>query len=406
MRVSGRPDPWRIVLALGITQITAWGSVYYGFAVLLPHLYAELGVRKEWVVGAFSLALLVSGLLAPWIGRQIDRRGGRCTMTAGSVAGGLGLIALSRVDSLAALYGVWLLLGASMAATLYEPAFTVIARSFAANYRRAISVLTLFGGFASTVFWPLAQLLIDQLGWRDATAILGALNLLVCAPLHALMLPTTRARTAPAAPALTSQGSQDVEQALRNPAFYFLCAAFTCNALVFSAMAVHMLPMLTDKGLTPIEAAMVGAMVGPMQVLGRITELLFSQRFTALQIGTVSMSLLPLSLLVFYALGPVPTLFLVFAFLYGAGNGVTTIVRGAVPADVFGRQHYGAINGAMALPVLVAKAIGPVAAALVWALSGGYANLPLVLTAVAAVSVVCFLYLVRNQRRLTEVRSL
>lgn len=400
-RMQASTHRWRLVVALGFTQITAWGSVYYVFALLLPHLHAQLGTSKEAVVGAFSLALLTSGLLAPWVGRRIDRHGGRWLMSAGSILGALGLVLLSRVDSLAQLYFAWLLLGVSMAATLYDPAFAVLARVFDQGYRRAITVLTLFGGFASTVFWPLTQLLIDRYGWRDATALLGLFNLLLCLPLHLLFVPArgrtpaaaTAAPSAASASASPGRSSRDLRAALREPAFYLLCGAFTANALVFSAMAVHMLPMLVDKGLTPLQAAAIGALAGPMQVLGRAVEMLFGGRFRATQVALVATGLLPLSLLLFHLLGPMSLGYLAFAFLYGAGNGVTTIVRGAIPAELYGRDHYGAINGALAAPVLVAKASGPLVAAMVWTLSGGYGALPLALAAVAALSVLLLLLL-------------
>ena len=151
-------------------------------------------------------------------------------------------------------------------------------------------------------------------------------------------------------------------------------------------MAVHMLSMLAEKGLTPLQAAAVGAMVGPMQVAGRAVELAFGRRFKALHVGLVAVTMLPLSLVVFYALGAVPSAFLLFAFLYGAGNGVMTIVRGIIPAELYGRHQYGAVNGAMAAPVQLAKALGPFIAALLWSLVGNYSILALLLAAIGGVA--------------------
>ncbi|MGE5338103.1 MAG: MFS transporter, partial [Gemmatimonadota bacterium] len=175
---------WPLMIGLGVTQIVSWGSIYYGFALLLEPLQRDLGASRDAVAGAFSVALLVSGLCAIRIGRTIDRIGGRSVMTFGSLAAALLLALLSRVESLPALYAVWAGLGAVMAATLYEPAFAVIAKTFATGYRRALTVLTLFGGFASTVFWPLTTWLIERYGWRDAMLWLGLINLVVCVPLH------------------------------------------------------------------------------------------------------------------------------------------------------------------------------------------------------------------------------
>ena len=404
MTAERQPHPWVVITALGVTQIISWGSIYYVFGPLLSHFERDLGATKTSVVGAFSVALLVSGLLAPVVGRRIDGAGGRWVMAGGSLLGAAALALLGHVASLAQLYVVWSLLGLAMAATLYEPAFAVVTQLMSANYRKGITVLTLFGGFASTVFWPLAQALIDALGWRDAVQVLALINLLVCVPLHLVLLPGRRHAPAhhdvPAA-----RESKALHEVLREPSFYFLCGAFTFNAVVFSAMAVHMLPMLVEKGLTALQAASVGAMVGPMQVAGRAVELAFGRRFKALHVGMVAVTMLPLSLVVFYLLGPVPAAFLLFAFLYGAGNGVVTIVRGTIPAELFGRQHYGAVNGAMAAPVLLAKALGPFIAAVLWSLVGNYSSLALVLAAIGAVSTLLLAGLLSVQGKSATLRA-
>lgn len=385
-------DQRRLLIALGVTQITAWGSVYYLMSPLMVHLQRDLALSKDSVVGAFSVALLVSGVLAPVVGRAIDRYGGRLIMSLGAFGCGAGLLWLSRADGLASLYGAWLVLGVSMAATLYDPAFAVLARVFGIELRRAITVLTLFGGFASTVFWPLTQALIDAFEWRNTVAILALINVGLCVPLH-----IWAQRVAPAAtPATAATGETRmdaargsvVRRALRMPAFYLLCAAFMANALAFSAMSVHLLPMLVDKGLTPLQAAAVGALAGPMQVLGRVVEMAVGSRYKALHVGLVAMTMLPASLLLFAGLGTALMSYWAFAFLYGAGNGIVTIVRGAIPAEVFGHSGYGAINGAMAAPVLLAKAGGPLFAAALWSAMGGYGAIALVLAAVAGFSIV------------------
>jgi MFS family permease len=392
-RTSKAKDPWGAVFALGVTQITAWGSIYYSFALLMEPLQAALGASKGAVVGAFSLSLLASGLLSPLVGRLIDQHGGRWLMAGGSALGGLALCALAHVTTLPQLYVIWAVLGIAMAATLYDPAFAVLIQSFRSNYRRAITVLTLFGGFASTVFWPVTALLISRFGWRDAMLMLGVLQFIVCIPLHFLVLPrSSGARGVAMAGEHKSTSLRDV---LRDRVFYLLCLAFTANALVFSAMSVHMLAMLEGKGLTSVQAAFVGAMVGPMQVLGRIIEMLFERRVSPSTVGVIAMGLLPMSLAVFLVADGTLALFAVFALTYGAGNGVMTIVRGTIPAELYGRAHYGAVNGAMAAPVLLSKALGPVAAALVWSLSGGYDGVVVTLTAIAASSLLFFLAAMR-----------
>jgi len=344
------------------------------------------------------VALVAAGLESAPIGRLIDRYGGRWVMTAGSLLGGLLLVALPHVSTAWQLYGLWALVGLAMAATLYDPAFAVLAQVFRERQRKAITALTLFGGFASTVFWPLTQALMQRYGWQDALLVLGLLNMLLCAPLHWMTLPGSRGKTENA-PGKAAPSRTDLSQVLRDPKFYGLCAAFTGNALVFSAMSVHMISLLQGKGLTLSQAAWVGALIGPMQVFGRVLEYSFLSRWTASRVGTLAMWLLPVSLGVLALpgshLGPLA----MFALLYGGGNGVMTIVRGAVPAELYGREGYGAINGAMAAPVLIAKAAGPTVASLVLSITGQPAALLLCLSAVASASALVFAAAARRSRQ-------
>lgn len=351
-------------------------------------LQSALGASKGAVVGAFSLALFASGLTAPLVGRAIDKHGGRWVMSAGSVLAGIGLWSLAYVSSLPQLYGVWALLGVAMGATLYDPAFAVLTQTFRANYRKAITALTLFGGFASSLFWPATAWLIETRGWQEAAMALGALQFIICLPLHAFALP----RAAPSAEALVTDLSQStsLHKVLRDGAFYLLCLAFAANVLVFSGMAVHMLSMLTTKGLSLVEAAWIGAMVGPMQVAGRVVELLFERHTKPSTVGLLAMAALPVSLGILLLAGDTVAAYVAFAFLYGAGNGVMTIVRGAIPVQLYGRAHYGAVSGAMAAPVFISKALGPLVAALIWGMLGGYGGVLISFMAFASVSVLFF----------------
>jgi len=395
--VPARAASFGTVAALGIAQIISWGSLYYAFSFLITPLMEASGGDKPTVFAAFSLGLLVSGLLSAPIGALIDRRGGRGVMTAGSLAGAVLLAALSQVQSVVALYAVWAGLGAVMAATLYDPAFAVITRLFSANYRRAITTLTLFGGFASTVFWPLTQFLISEIGWRQALLVLAALNLAVCVPVHWWVLSSSN--ISPRMRPVVTAGSSAFRVALRTPVFYLLTLAFTGNALVFSATQVHMMSMLQAKDLSPASAAAVGAMIGPMQVTGRVLELAFASRLSASTVGILAMAFLPIALWLLSMAGVQWPMLVAFAVIYGIGNGAMTIVRGAIPAELFGRDAYGAINGAMAAPVTVAKAAGPLVAALLFAGLGGYDGTLLVLIVIGAVSTAVFVLSTRASSR-------
>ncbi len=381
---------------MGTTQIIAWGSIYYLFALLIGPLERELGASRMAVAGAFSVSLLVSGLAAPWIGRVIDRVGGREVMTLGSMGGALFLALLSQVHSLDMLYLAWAGLGLAMAATLYDAAFAVVTHAYQGGYRRAITALTVFGGFASTVFWPLTTWLTEMLGWRQATLCLAAVNLLICVPIHFWFVPS-------------AHGSQDATPAqqgnvwewLRNPAFLAFAVSFVGQSLAISALGAHFLTLLAERGLSAGEAAAVGALIGPMQVAGRVLEMTFSGRISAVQVGRWAVWLLPAGLVVLLFAGGQWLWLVLFVAFYGVGNGAMTIVRGAAPAELFGREQYGAMTGAMAGPAMVARAGGPFLASLIWAW-GGYAAVLLVLGLVSVLAAGLYHWSTRHAVRETK----
>lgn len=368
MSTDPRP-PWAVITALGLAQIISWGSFYYAFALLIPALSAHLRADSAAIVGAFSLALLVAGVLSAPVGHFIDRQGGRGLMSLGSLAGAALLALLSQVQTLTQFYLVWTGLGAVMAVTLYDPAFVVLARLYRQGARKAITMLTLFGGFASTVFWPLTQALTDGLGWQRALLVIAAINLLVALPLQRWALPAAVPLAVPAATGTAAPPvpAESLVTLLRQPLFIGLSAAFTLNTLVFSALSVHLIALLQAKQLTLAQAAWVGASIGPVQVVGRVLEYVFLGQMKPSQLGRIVICLLPTSLAaLLLAQGMSPGLAL-FVLLYGMGNGMITIIRGALPIELYGAARYGLINGAMATPVLMAKAAGPLAAALLLA---------------------------------------
>jgi MFS family permease len=373
-----------LIAALGITQIIGYGSVFYSFSPLMQPLQHGLAAGKGTIVGAFSLALLAAAGCAIFVGRAIDRNGGRRVMAAGSAVAGLLLIALGFADSIAGLYIIYAGLGVAMAAILYEPAFAVLTHAFGPEARRAITALTLIAGFASTVFWPLTQFLVDTFGWRHAVMLLGAANLLVCLPLHARVIPAGRRLKRTAAAGGTSTPDSGLAQAIRSPVFHAFAGALVCNGLIFAAMSVHVIPILEAKGLSALAAAGFAALIGPMQVTGRVLEVTVGRRFPVARVGLVALGVMPLALFLLWAAREGGWLIAAFALLYGASNGVFTIVRGAMPMELFGRSHYGAINGALSAPYLISHASGPLLGAYAWTAFGG--NYDAMIAALALVS--------------------
>ena len=386
---------WRTISILAPTQIISWGSLYYAFSILGPGIQHEFGWSTGLVYGAYSWSLLVAGLVATPVGILLDRHGGQRIMGAGSVLCAIGLLALSASRGPLAYLCAWTVIGLAMGMTLYEAAFATINRRFAGAGRGVISNLTLFAGFASTVFWPLTQALDAALGWRATCFWYGLLHLLVCLPLH-LLLGREGARPAPATQA--GPRSHTLGEAVRHPAFWKLTAAFAANTLVFSALSVHLIPLLQDLGHSARIAVLMAMLIGPMQVAGRVLERTLGHALAPQVVGKFCFSALPAALASILLFGAAAWAVACFCILYGLSNGVLTIVRGTLPQALFGSDNYGAISGAMAGPSLLAKSAGPVIGAL---LLGRHAAPQIVfglMLAVALASVCFYFAAVRAQR--------
>lgn len=383
------------IAILAVTQVLSWGSIYYAISVLAPEIQREMGWRADLVYGAFSWSLLIAGLCATHIGAWLDRIGGRAVMGAGSLLAGAGLIVLSQTHTLLLYWLAWSMLGVAMAMVLYEAAFAAINREFGYAARGCISKVTLLGGFASTVFWPLTLKLNGLIGWRDTYLIYGLLQLLLCAPLHGLLSVRARAPASKVAHGERATPGYTLAQAVAHPVFWRLAAAFAANSLVGSALAVHLIPLLHKLG-HPVAAIVVfTALFGPMQVLGRIGEMAFAARVRPQSVGLITFGALPAALLALILAGEQQWAVVAFCLLYGLSNGILTIVRGTVPQALFGREHYGAISGALAGPSLVARAAGPLAVAALIQAQPSVTVVLGVLLAVSVGSMLCYMNAVR-----------
>lgn len=380
---------------LAVTQVVSWGTLYYAFAIVARDIERALGLRPELVFGAFSWCLLVAGLAATPAGILIDRHGGRLVMAAGSLLCGTGFVLLGRAQGVAGYFLAWTVLGVAMTGVLYEAAFATITHLFGAGARRAISTLTLFGGFASTVFWPLTLKINTLAGWRDTYWYYGLLQLLLCLPLH-LLLATRPADPVHGAPRAAG-ADFSLRQALRHPAFWTLALAFSCNSFIFSALSVHLIPILHALGHPLSTVVLMAALIGPMQVAGRVAEMAFGRHLPPQTVGKLCFALLPGALLALLFYGTHQTAMALFCILYGLSNGILTIVRGTVPQRLFGARHYGAISGALSGPSLLAKATGPLAVAAVLQAHAAPALLFSILLALSLASLAFFLLAVRAQ---------
>lgn len=350
------------VLALGITQITAWGTSYYCLGVLAGPIARELGWSRGFVFLGFTVAVLTMGLISAAVGRLIDRAGARRVMTGGSVLVALGLGLLSLVTSEWAYLAVWLLIGVGMRCCLYDAAFAALVQVTPTRGRAAISYLTLFGAFASSVFWVVGHYLDAAVGWRQTLVIFAALNVLVCLPLHWFGLARRDAlmpKPAHDAAAAAGIAAPVLEGRTRTIAMLLFALVMSLNGFVFGVVSVQLVPLLEAAGLTAAMAVWMASLKGLAQFAGRVVEIVFGRNLSAMAVGRVAIMATPVSFALLYGSRGSAVVLLAFTLLMGAAQGVLTIVRGAVPLALFGAKGYGTVIGIIATPVLLVSAGAP-----------------------------------------------
>jgi MFS family permease len=379
--------PWRAVTVLGVTQILAWGTVFYPPVMTVPLIAADRGFSFTFAMGGFSAGLLAAGFVSPTVGGLIDRYGGHRVMPFGSLAGAAGLVALTYASHPVAYFAVWMVLGAAMAASLYDPAFATLGRIFGAKARQPITVLTLAGGFASTVSWPATYALLQPLGWQGTYLVYAALLAFVAAPLHAFALPRTRA-THDIVPAEGVAPPPAVRPAT-GVAFLLVVAAFAAYSFVPSGLSAHLLAIFQRAGLEPHVVVLIGMLFGPSQVAARLCEFIFARNIHPLMMARFAVGMLVSSFALLWLFGFSTPAAVLFAVMFGIANGLITIARGAVPLALFGSVGYGRIIGRIARPALVITAVAPVVIAAVAERASDPVALA-VAAAFAAIAFVCF----------------
>ncbi|WP_353048810.1 MFS transporter [Pseudomonas fluorescens] len=348
--------------ALGIAQILAWSTTYYLPAVLATPISNETGWSITRVVIGLSWGLLVAGACSPRVGRLIDLHGGRSVLATSSVLLALGMLLMGSAGNLTTYYLAWTLIGAGMAAGLYDAVFSTLARLLGNNARASITGLTLLGGFASTLGWPLITGLEGLIGWRYSCFTLAAAHLMIGLPIHLLAIP--RNKDLPVEPApLAAPPSGTHPGTSGNGIFLLLATLLTLLSLVVSSISVHLLEVLQLLGIATATALAIGMMIGPSQVAARLAEFSIGRRLHPTWSARIAILLCGLGIALL--LPAIPWLAFVALALYGAGNGILTIARGTLPLALFGPEGYGKRMGLLARPMLIAQASGPVAAALI-----------------------------------------
>ena len=383
---EARPLDRRVVItALGIAQILAWGTSFYFPAVFAEPILHETGWSLGWIVGGTSIGLLVAGLISPQVGRVIDRHGGRPVLLASSLFYAAGLTGVGLAPNLPIYLLAWALIGLGMGTGTYDAVFAALGRMYGSAARQPITNLTLFGGFASTVCWPLSAFMIDHVGWRMACLIYAAIHLLVALPLQMAVI-----RPAPAPPPDKTQpeeqGSAAASERIENETLIFalVAAVLSIAAGIGSIVIVNFMIFMQARGVDFAVAVSLGTLFGPAQVGARVVERLFGARYHPIWTMIASCTLMAIGLLLL--LGHFPLLLLII-LLYGAGYGISWIGRGTLPLALFGPLRFPRLMGKLAFPSLIVQALAPSAGALLIETGGVNATIG-VLTSLAMVNVV------------------
>lgn len=393
MNTVGERIPVAAVLALGLTQIIAYGTLYYSFSILAPDMARDLGWSTEWVFGALSAALLAGGFAAPWFGRLIDRHGAGRMMSAGSLLAAAALAACAAAPNGAVFVAALIALELASNLVQYGAAFALLVQLQPHVAARSITYLTLIGGFASTVFWPITSALHRQLSWQEVYLVFAALNLVVCLPLHGwLSAGLARSRAAMSTAPVPVLGR--LPEGGRRSGFVLMVAGFALQSLVGAGILVHMVPLLSGLGLGE-SAAFIGTLFGPSQVVSRLINMGFGRNLSPVVLAVIAATLMPLGVLVLALTAPSVAGAMAFAILFGLGNGLLSIVSGTLPLHLFGSEGYGRLQGRVNSARLVVSAVAPFALAFGMIRIGVIPSLALAVAA-GAIAVLAFLMIRRG----------
>lgn len=398
--VEDAPRLRAVVPVLGVTQILAWGSSYYLLAVLAQPIANDTGWPLAWVVGGLSLGLLVAGIVSPRVGDTIQQFGGRLVLAASAVFLALGLAGLALSPNLPLYVVSWLVLGIGMGAGLYDAAFATLGRLYGLRARTAIATLTLFGGFASTVCWPLSALLVSEFGWRNACLIYAGIHVTVLLPLYVFALPKEPKQdfriVAPAAAKGEPPTRSRPIPAQSRLMFTLVAVVITIGSVISTLLSVHLLTILQSREIAFAAAVALGAIVGPSQVGARAIEMLISRLYHPIWTQFASAVFVAIGVGLLWGGFPVVAAALIF---YGAGIGIASIARGTLPLAIFGPHRYASVMGRIVMPSLVMQAVAPSVGALLidgFGADGALAVLFVVAVANVLLVLVLFVLLRRN----------
>jgi len=348
----------RAIAGLGFTQIVGWGTTYLMPSVLGRDLQRDLGLSPELVFAGITVMFAISAVCSPRVGKIVDRLGARSLMATGSLVYALSLAGLASAQGPVSYFACWAVMGIGSAMALSMPSSIAVVQIAGPGARQAIALLTIVGGFASSVFWPITGALDAAIGWRAILLLFAGLHLFACAPIHWLILPR-RPPTHPAASTTAAPASAGVAPEQAERVFLLLAITLSFGAFVFTGVQLQMIEMLRELGHPPASALLLASLIGPSQVGIRIFELLFGHRYSIMRSAVFGSLMLPVGLGLALAAGHLFAVALVVIVTYGMSNGLKAVQRATLPLALFGRAQFGAYMGRLALPQGVVAAVAP-----------------------------------------------
>ena len=385
----------RVTLGLGFTQIVGWGTTYLMPSVLGRHLQDELGISAELVFAGITVMFAVNAVCSPRVGKVIDRIGARSLMASGSVIYALALVGVSMSQGALSYLACWAVIGIASTLALSNPASIALVQVAGPRSRQAIAMLTIIGGLASTLFWPLTGALEPLLGWRSTLLLYAALHLCACTPIHLLILPRRPPVHSPTAS--TPAASDTVAPDDVRRVYLLLSISLAFGAFVFTGVQLQMIEMLRGLGHSPAQALLLASMIGPAQVGVRAFELMFGPRYSIMKSAVFGSAMLPIGLGVALLAGDLFAGALFVVVTYGISNGLKAVQRATLPLALFGRAQFGTYMGRLALPQGIVSAVSPPIMAAVLSKLGTPAAFWLTFC-VAMVSLVTMILLARRSR--------
>ncbi len=393
-------NPFRqIVWPFAVAETIVWATMYYSFPALLLEWERDLGWSKAELTGAFTLALVLSAVLAPFAGRIIDHGHGRHVFAGSTVLGAAMLCLLSQVTELWQFYLVWIGLGFAMAGSLYEACFAIVTRVFGADAKKAITLVTLVAGFAGTVSFPSAHTLVGLVGWRGAVVVFAIVMLVVATPLIWYGCRAAERLSETNAPSPSPKTSHALHVA-KSFTFWALALSLAAIAVDHSMILTHLLAMLNERGVDKEAAVLAASMLGPMQVAGRLAMMAAERHVSNIAISVACFLALGAAAASLLGASAIPSLIVAFVVFQGAGYGVTSIIRPVLVAELLGRQNFGVVSGLVAVPFMAGFAAGPTVGALIWD-AGGYTSVILFAVAILGLGLTLLLAAVKWSARAT-----